>query len=242
VPGWLVAPSLADPAPLAGFLDRALDARLMDAIAAGHADGRRLLIAATNIDSGAGDIFDLGEAAVAGDGAPCLRDAILASAAIPALFPPRNINGALFADGGLRQQVFLDAIDDARGAVTRDMGVDVRVEAYLVVNGALRAPDTPVGDRLIDYTLRSLDTLADEVLRDSITEAVTFAESRPGWRLRGIRADLPRDTCATGGGAEIGGFDPCLTAALFDHGRAEGQRTPINWLSEAELRALADEL
>ena len=242
LPAWLSAPSLGDPAPLSAFLDRALDAELLSAIATGHAEGRRLLIAATNIDTGAGEILDLGEAVSAPMAAPCLREAILASAAVPALFPPRNINGALYADGGLRQHVFLDAIDEARRTVERDAGVDIRVEAYIVVNGALRGPDRRVDDRLVAYTVRSLDTLADEVLRDSVEEAVAFAESRADWRVRGIRADLPPGTCAGKGEAAIGGFDPCLTRALFDHGVAMGTATPINWLSAADLRALAAEL
>jgi predicted acylesterase/phospholipase RssA len=241
LPAWLVAPGLASPAPLEAFLSEALNPPLLGAVAAGHDDGRRLLVGAANLDTGAGEVFDLGAAAAQPGGAPCLREAILASAAIPALFPPRQINGALYADGGLREQVFLRAVEEARTDVTREMDAEVTVEAYLIVNGALRPPPGPVPDRLTSYTLRALDVLADEVLRDSIEEAVAFAESRPGWRLRGIRADLPADRCPAVREV-IGGFDPCLTEALFDHGRAIGRSAPIDWLDAAELRALAAEL
>jgi hypothetical protein len=241
LPAWLFAPSLADPAPLETFLDAALNPALLAAIGRGHSEGRRLLVAAANIDTGAGQVFDLGAAAGTANAAPCLREAILASTAIPALLPPRNINGALYADGGLRSQVFFAAIDDARRRVEREAGVDIRVEAYLVVNGALRPPQGPVEDGLLPYAIRSIDILADEVLRDSIEEAVRFAESRGDWRLRGIRAELPGDVC-TGAGDAIGGFDACLTAALFEHGLARGRAAPIDWLEAGELRALADEL
>lgn len=244
---WPSAPSIGVPGPLTAFLDGALDRRLLDAIAQGHAENRSLLVAATNLDTGSGEVFDLGEAATAPNAATCLREAVLASSAIPGLFPPRNINNALFADGGLRAHVFLQALDRARRDVERDQNVDIKVEAYLVINGALRGPDVPVEDSLLDYVVRSVDTLADEVLRDSIQEAVTFARSRPDWRLRGIRAELPTGTCAPdadegGKASPVGSFDPCLTTALFDHGRAVGSATPINWLSEAELLSLAQEL
>lgn len=237
----LRAPSLASPAPLAGFLDSALSAPLLAAIAAGHAEGRKLLIGATNIDQGTGEVFNLGAAADAPRAAPCLREAMLASAAIPALLPPRHINGALYADGGLRTHVFLETLEEARREVSREQDVDIAVEAYLVVNGALLPPGRPVEDTLPSYAVRSISILADEVLRDSILETVAFAASRDGWRLRGIRAELSPDVCAGTDPDALGGFDSCLTAALFRHGMAVGSAAPIPWLSADALRALAEE-
>ncbi len=239
VPLWLVSPSLGSPVPLADYLDRALDASLVDAIGDGHDAGRRLLVATTDLDSGRGEVLDLGRAALSANAKPCLREAILASSAIPALFAPRRINGSLHADGGLRTQVFLRAVDEARRRVERETRADIRVEAYLIVNGAVRPPPGPVGDRLTDYVLRSVDILTDQILRDSIETAVRFAQTRSDWRLRGIRATLPETTCGGGAGQELGGFDPCLTRALFDHGVAQGRRAPIDWLDADELRAIA---
>ncbi|CUH33702.1 Patatin-like phospholipase [Jannaschia seosinensis] len=252
LPGLLRAPSLASPAPLEAFLANALSPDLVSAVAAGETEGRRLLIGATNIDTGEAEILDLGRAAGTPNAALCLREAMLASAAIPALLPPRNINHALYADGGLREHVFLRALDQAVRDVATASGREIRVEAYLVVNGALLAPEGPATDSMPGYALRSVEILADEVLRDSILEAVSFAETRPDWRLRGIRADLPARTCwidtdgdstpDTAPAAEIGGFSPCLTQALFEHGRAVGAATPIPWLGAEDLRALAREL
>ena len=240
---WAAAPSVAVPAPLEAFLTRALDAELLATLAAGDAAGRQLLIGATNVDAGTAEVFDLGAAARAPGAALCIREAMLASAAIPGLFPPRDLNGALHADGGLRQHVFLRALERARRSVEAGSGVDIRVEAYLIVNGALLPPARPVDDALPAYVVRSVEILADEVLRASIEDALDFAEGRPDWRLRGMRAELPAGVCAGGvGEGEVGGFDPCLTAALFAHGRARAMERPIDWLDEAELRRLAREL
>lgn len=256
----LRAPSLARPGPLEAFLAETLDPSLVTAIAAGHAANRSLLIGATNLDTGIGETFDIGRAAGRPGAVPCIREALLASAAIPGLFPPRNIDGDLYADGGLRQHVFLRALDGARRDVARESGVRFRVEAYLIVNGSLLPPPLPVADSLPAYVLRSASILADEVLRDSIVEAVDFAAARPDWRLRGIRAELPdvevTDPDAAPGAAdrciaprpsdpdppEIGGFDACTTAALYRHGHARARETPIAWLNARELRALAEEL
>ena len=240
-PPWSARRRWRRPAPLEAFLDRTLTPALMDRLAARHAAGDRLLIGATNIDTGRNEVFDLGAAAAAPDAAGCLREAMLASGAIPGVFPPRHINGALYADGGLRDQVFLRAVDTARARVARETGREIRVEAFVVVNGALRPPGEPAEDRLLGYIARSLDILADEVLRESITATVRFAAARPGWRLRGIAPETDFSAC----GFDLppsGTFDLCVTRTLFDAGRAIGRTAPIDWLSAAELRDLADEL
>ncbi|MCL6634858.1 MAG: patatin-like phospholipase family protein [Peptococcaceae bacterium] len=68
-----------------------IDERLMDAVAAEHARGRRLLIATTNLDSQKATIWDMGAIASRGGEAALklFREVMLASASVPGLFPPR---------------------------------------------------------------------------------------------------------------------------------------------------------
>ncbi|WP_162136596.1 patatin-like phospholipase family protein [Oceaniovalibus guishaninsula] len=244
LPALLSAPSLSSVEPLEGLLRQQLDAQTIAAIAARHRDGARLLISAVNLDTTRQTVFDLG--AIAASGLPlehrrdCMAEAMLASGAIPGLFPPRAIDGALFADGGLREQVFLAAIEESRRRVAAETGREIRVEAVVVVNGALRPPVGPVADRLPDYIGRSVAILADEVLRDSIAETVAFAAARPDWTLRGIVSQATLERC--GGAVPVGTFDPCVTSALFAEGRARGRAVPLDLLSAGELRALADAL
>lgn len=243
LPALLAAPSIRTAAPLRRFLSGALSPALVAAIGARHAAGDQLLIGATNIDTTEAAIFDLGAVAEAGapNAADCMVEGMLASAAIPGVLPPRHINGALYADGGLREQVFFRAVDTARARVARETGRPVRVEAYLIVNGALRAPEGPAPDRLLGYIARSVEVLADEVLRDSILDAVAFAEARPGWRLRGMVAEVAFPDC-TFDALPTGTFDPCITRTLYDAGLAAGRAVPIDWKDARALRAIAEEL
>ncbi|MEM7632046.1 MAG: hypothetical protein AAF227_08530, partial [Pseudomonadota bacterium] len=164
----------------------------------------------------------------------------LGSAAIPGLFPPRHIDGSLFADGGLRDQIFLRTVETVRRDFEQRTGRSVKVSATLIVNGALRAPETPVEDGLLPYALRGALVLSDEVLRDSIQDVVRFAESQPAWQLRGIIAETDLSACGAAGGS--GTFDPCVTERLFDDGRAKGAMSPLPWLGPDDLIRIADVL
>ncbi len=244
LPAILTSPSWNNPAPLEEFLRKSLTPEMLDAIAARHEAGDQLLISATDLHTTASQIFDIGAAARMADkeaATDCIVEAMMASAAIPGLFPPRHINGVLYADGGLRDQVFFRAVDTARARVARELGRPVRVEAFVVVNGALQPTTSPPKDRLLSYFGRSVVALADEVQRDSIKDAVSFAEDRPGWTLWGMIPDVDLSEC----GFEevpVTTFDPCLTRVVYDAGLEEGKRVPIDWMNAAELRAAADEL
>ncbi|MEM8804286.1 MAG: patatin-like phospholipase family protein, partial [Pseudomonadota bacterium] len=166
--------------------------------------------------------------------------AMLASAAIPGLFPPRQIDNTLLADGGLRDQVFLSSVETVRENLARASGRDVRVSATLIVNGAVRPPDVAADDSILGYARRGALILADEVLRKSIEDVVRFAEAQPGWSIRGVIADTDLSAC----GSELasGTFDPCVTTTLFDDGRKTGAATPLPWLDPDALLVLAGAL
>ncbi|MDG1959057.1 MAG: patatin-like phospholipase family protein [Candidatus Binatia bacterium] len=73
-------------------------------IVAATTPGRLLLIQASNLDQAVPQIFDLNQTAkdsvASGDFDPMI-EILLASSAIPGLFPPREIGGSLFVDGGV---------------------------------------------------------------------------------------------------------------------------------------------
>jgi len=76
----------------------------------------------------------------------------------------------------------------ARAALARETNRPVQVRATVVINGSLRVPGEPVRDSLLGYAERSLYTLSDEVLRDSIAETLAFAGARDNWTVRGVIA------------------------------------------------------
>ncbi len=238
------SPSIVSPMPLEALLRQQLTEPLLTRIADRHQnDGARLLVSAVNIDTSAARVFDLGSIS-SGNGSlatrrDCMTEVLLASGAVPGIFPPRHIDDALYSDGGLRDHVFFQAVESARAQAARRTGREVRVNATIIINGALAGVPDRAEDSLIGYVSRSLEILADEVLRDSITEAIAFAESRPGWSVRGVFAEADISSC--GAEARSGTFDACVTTILFDHGRDVGRRVPASWKTAAALRDKANE-
>lgn len=236
------APSLFNPAPLEKTLKSLLTDDMIGDIARHHATGARLFVMAVDLDTTRATVFDLGEMAASGlpleQRRDCMAEVMLASAAIPGVFPPRNIDGTLYVDGGLRDQIFLREVESARAILARDTGREVRVRATIVINGSLKVPEGKVKDSLIGYAERSLYALSDEVLRDSIAETLSFAERNANWEVRGVIADLPvEQICPLG--ESVGTFDACVTTALFASGVKLGKSSPVDFMTSAELRALA---
>lgn len=94
--------SLAEMGGVESMVKETFDLGLAQRIADAAATGRRLLIQATDLDDGSKWMFELPDAAQSaletGDPAP-MHDILLASAALPGMFPSREIDGALYADG-----------------------------------------------------------------------------------------------------------------------------------------------
>jgi hypothetical protein len=109
--------ALTDNRPLKKLLAQIMEQAVFDGIAAEYAKGRVLLIGTTNLDACRSVIWDIGAIASSGDPrAPeLIRSIMIASAAIPAAFPPVmidvDVNGKpyqeMHVDGGAMTQVFL---------------------------------------------------------------------------------------------------------------------------------------
>ena len=239
----LGSPSVASVAPLERFLEARLSEPLIEEVARRHAAGQGLFVLATDLDTTEATVFDLGALAASDQSfkakQTCMREALLASSAIPGLFPPRNIDGSLYADGGLRDQIFLQSVADVQDQVQRETGRSIRVSATIVINGALKPPPEPTKDSILSYAKRGAVVLADEVLRDSVAEVVNFAQSQRDWQVRGIIANTSLKGCKLDNLS--GTFDPCITARLFDDGREKGRSPVIPWLDSDELLALSRE-
>jgi predicted acylesterase/phospholipase RssA len=112
-----VLPSLADSRPLAQLVAKIIDPQVLQEIAQEHLKGRRLLMGTTQMDAQRLVIWNMG--AIAASGHPqaleLFRKIMVASASIPAMFPPQyfevEAGGEEFQemhmDGGTRVQVML---------------------------------------------------------------------------------------------------------------------------------------
>ncbi len=242
--GLLGQPAATSVAPLERSLRKQVTPALLDRMAERHSDGNRLVVGATNIDTTEFEVFDLGALAAHGadngiDVQDCVVEVLLASAAIPVAMPPRHINNALYADGGLRDQVFFREIERVRLAAEEDLGRAVKVNAFIIVNGDLEPPKEKVEDSLISYAVRSLGALTDEILRDSIFEAVQFAKDQGNWTVRGIVPKVDFEGKCSFDDSPSFTFDECLTKVLFEEGKRIGQSGSIPWLDADEMRRLA---
>ncbi len=120
--------ALSDSSPLWRLISRFADQEMLAAIAREYAKGRLLLIGTTDLDAGRPLFWNIGVIAASGQpqALELFRKILLASAAIPAFFPPVlfdvEVNGKhyqeLHVDGGAIAQMFLypPAIGECRGA------------------------------------------------------------------------------------------------------------------------------
>jgi Patatin-like phospholipase len=147
VRGLLGGDALASNAPLAGVIASYITPEFLQEVAHEHARGRRLLIGTTNLDAQRPVIWDMGRIASSGDprALELFRNVLLASAAIPGLFPPVyievNAEGQLrqemHVDGGTTNQVFLLPTQINSGGMDTKLGIRPIRRLYIVRNGRI---------------------------------------------------------------------------------------------------------
>lgn len=161
---------LYDNAPLRRLIARYLTESMVEDIAAEYRTGRRLLIQTTNIDAQRPVVWDL--SAVAASGRPDRRehmiDILLASAAIPAVFPPVRIDvmldgeprQELHVDGGTVAQIFFAPPDIKLSRYEqRYLGRARSHTLYLIRNGRLTPQYATTEETALGIARRSIETL-----------------------------------------------------------------------------------
>lgn len=230
--------SLTEPVQLEHRLERALDARAIAGLAAAAREKRAVWIGAVNYDTGAFTRFNLTELALRGDEAAArhaIVERILAASAVPVLFPPRFINGCMYMDGGVRENLFVaeigDSIDAAIGG-WRAWGL-AKVDIYVIVNGNVEIQPRTTENTLIDVATRSFELAAGQIQLASLRRIYDFARDND-YRLHWTSADEllsaagepgkcrpPKDTADQ--------FDPEFTTCLFEGARVKAQFDPEPW-------------
>lgn len=177
--------SLMDSSPLKKRLQNLITEKVVDRVATERAKGRRLYIGTTNLAAGRLTIWDMTEIALMPHTPARLelfRKVILASASIPVLFPPVEINGQLHADGGTRAELFFqkalipmvraakEATDNpasrpATAPAAEPPAASTRpsqeLRVYVIVNGTVGVNDACVRDNVLDIAKRGLTLLLD---------------------------------------------------------------------------------
>lgn len=162
--------AMADATPLRNKIASFVDAHMVQRIAEEYGKGRILLILTTNLDQGRSVIWNIG--AIAASGHPRARelivDVLLASAALPGIFPPVmigiTVNGQhyqeMHVDGGAVSQVFLYPPSFNLKKKMRELHVtDARPVAYIIRNGRLRRPEEDVERKTIKIAQQAISTM-----------------------------------------------------------------------------------
>jgi hypothetical protein len=216
--------SLKDTTPLFGLISHYVDDQMLAAIASEYRKGRLLLIGTTDLDAQRPVIWNIG--AIAASGRPgaveLLRKILLASAAIPAAFPPVLIDvevagkpyQEMHVDGGAIAQTFLypptltAGVDLKRGPLARER------HAYVIRNGRLDPEWSSTDRRVFSIAQRAVATMIhysgqNDVFRLQTTTARDGVDFNLAYIGRDFTVEHKDD------------FDPTFMRALFEYGRSQ---------------------
>ncbi|HET9538828.1 MAG TPA: patatin-like phospholipase family protein [Mesorhizobium sp.] len=224
--------SLVDNTPLRKLIESNVDTAMVQRIAEEYGKGRLLFVLTTNLDQSRPVIWNIG--AIAATNNPKARDLIidvlLASASIPAVFPPVMLD--VTVDGQKRQEMHVDGGTVAqvffyppsfsiRGAAAR-LGVDAQKlrerkrVAYVIRNGRFFRPDESVQLRTIAIAKEALSTMTmSSGINDTYRMYALARRDGVDFNLASIGEDFTVPY--------KGPFDPGYMQALFAYGYEKGR-------------------
>jgi len=165
----LLSDAATDSWPLREKIARHIDEGVIAAIAAEYEKGRILYIVTTNLDAARPVTWNIGRIAASGspDALQLIRDVMLASASIPAAFPPVMFDveaegkryDELHVDGGATSLLYLYPIGLDWGELAMRLEVKGKPNVYVLRNGRWRKEWKSVDRSTIPIALRTIDSL-----------------------------------------------------------------------------------
>jgi predicted acylesterase/phospholipase RssA len=221
--------ALDDNHPLFTTISYYLNEEMLAAIAKAYDEGRLLLIATTNLDAQQPVIWNIGAIAKSGHprAADTIRRVLLASAAVPAAFPPTmfnvTVNGKpyeeMHVDGGAIAQIFLyphSVMRQREERIRRGEKV-TPLEAYVIRNARLDPEWAEVERRTLSIAGRAISTMIAASGHNDIVRIYNNTQrDRIGYNLAYIGPDFTQKLPEP--------FDPGFMRALFDYGYQRGRR------------------
>ena len=220
----LFSDALSDTTPLFELISQYVDDRMLAAIASEYRKGRLLLIGTTDLDAQRPVIWNIG--AIAESGRPgaieLVRKILLASAAIPAAFPPVLIDvevdgkpyQEMHVDGGAIAQTFLYPPTLTAGVNLRTGPLARERHAYVIRNGRLDPEWASTDRRVFSIAGRAVNTMIHYSGQNDVFRLQTTT-TRDG--LDFSLAYIGRDFTVE----HTEQFDPTYMRALFEYGRAQ---------------------
>jgi predicted acylesterase/phospholipase RssA len=244
-PDFLISNALQDRTPLRQILEENVTAPEVRKVAS--MTNRELYVGTINLDTSQFCEWNLStiarNAAAEVPDSPAeacwvdlFRDAMFASAGAPVIAPPVEIDvnackpgnpppqKMLFADGGVRQRVFVSEVIEKipNGKPT----------VYVIMNGQMSTRPTCVSNQLMPLALRTYEIMDHVALYGSLYEMMS--EHVNDWSLRLSR--IPDAQCVSLPAFE---FDPVRMKAMFNGGSAWVQQ-PSPWETTVPAAAVAN--
>jgi hypothetical protein len=218
----LAQDGVVDSAPLRRMVDGYVDAAMVEQLAAAYRAGRLLLILTTNLDQGRPVIWNLG--AIAESGHPNARqlivDVLLASASIPAVFPPVMINATvdgqtfqeMHVDGGTVAQAFMYPPSFSLRRARRASGAETRqAVVYIIRNGRFARPEASIERQTLAIAKQALATMTTSSgVNDAYRMYLIAQRDGVAYNLASIEDDFDVPY--------KGPFDRTYMRSLFDYG------------------------
>jgi len=234
----IASDAMTDSAPLRQMIASHVDSTMVQRIAEEYAKGRLLFILTTNLDQARPVIWNIG--AIASSSNPKARDLIidvlLASASIPAVFPPVmldvTVDGErhqeMHVDGGTVAQAFLYPPSVSLRLASARIGVDEKTLrtsrrriAYIIRNGRFSRAEESVKLQTIAIAKEALSTMiASSGVNDTYRMYLIARRDGVDFNLASIGDDFTDPY--------KGPFNPAYMQSLFDYGYAKG-RAGYRW-------------
>lgn len=223
---------MSDTAPLHTLVAHFVDDHMVARIAEEYAKGRLLMIMTTNLDSGQPCLWNIG--AIAASGKPGAREMIvkilMASSAIPGVFPPVMINfdvdgvryQEMHADGGVFAQAFLYPPGISVAEVEQRGGtVGRQRDAYIIRNGRLFADPTTVQRKTLTIASRAVSMMISASgVNDMFRIYAVTSRDHVGFHVAYVPDAFTEPY--------KGPFDQAYMSKLFEFGYEQG-RTGDEW-------------
>jgi hypothetical protein len=217
--------AMTDTAPLWQLISRYVNQEMLNAIAGEYAKGRLLLIGTTDLDARRPVIWNIG--AIAASGQPealnLFRKILLASAAIPAFFPPVlidvDVNGKRYeemhVDGGAIAQMFLYPPALAQAELLRNK-TPRPIRAWLIRNSRLDPDWATVERSTISIAEDAIATMIQTSGMNDVNRIyLTTLRDHVKYNLAYIGRDFTLKAKED--------FDPVFMRALYDYGHVKAR-------------------
>ncbi|MBS0198151.1 MAG: patatin-like phospholipase family protein [Planctomycetes bacterium] len=213
--------ALLDTKPLAKVVDKYIDEAMLNDIAAEYAKGRILLVATTNLDAGRPVLWNIGALAASTDpkAHQLIRRVLMASAAIPAAFPPVMIDvevdgkqyHEMHVDGGATAQLFLYPPSMNLKSSAETAGIFRERCAYVIRNSRLDPAWASTQRQTMSIAMRAVDSIIQtQGVGDLYRVYLSCSRDSVAFNLTYIPASFNEKPAES--------FDPKYMSKLFDVG------------------------